>query len=800
MHSRLRCYRMSLLKPVAGVLVLLGLTVAVYEVVGAQEGAPHLRIEYSVSPEQVSSVSDELTVTINVSGRGGRVGDLPLEVRDRLPRRPLEVVLVIDRSGSMELDDYHPTRLEAARKAAELFLQQIQPGDSAALVSFRDYVTLEAELTEDRDLIMDTLRRLRPAGDTAVGEGIHGAVQILQEGESESVKAIVLLSDGASNEGRDPAVAANEARDAGIPVFTVGIGVPGEDFDEFTLRSIAETTGGEYLYAPDASELSRVYERMGGKVINVAGVNAYLEIEVTSLLDLDAYTTDGLETSQNARLVYRYDQIPVGEAKTIHLRGRPAALLPGERVAVIAAVRLTYQSLGSERARVVTAGPVEVEFKDSPLEGSDIRIERISFDRSEAQYLDADVYLLNDDVRPGFELNERPRGEIDSLAAVLGYGNVGLSRILETDVTGDVIRHRIEGPDYVGRYTLVGAVISEDELLDNHTADFFVVFEPPRKFRNFIEATTTYGDRDFRKLKFTKKTTLNPRHPRILESAALLLRAASDKGDLINSPTHVARTMALDLDTYLVSYSEENNNHPSDLDTLNAGQGDCADMAALYISMARALNIPARMVVLQYGDIKKSSFKNPFHGFVEVYLDGEWVHADPTWWRFDQTDAYLIEGKDIEGFVETSPGVLKKDRRTTLKYSVGFSGGLARLLHNLGEGNEFSTVLVFQNSAAVKRELWPPFTVNTKAKNVRIRVVEDGGLDIGRLRLDGDDVLDPGERDVADLEVNVPDEIADVIPPGGQREFEIVLELRYGDGEGGTITKTYPIEVILRRN
>ena len=71
-------------------------------------------------------------------------------------------------------------------------------------------------------------------------------------------------------------------------------------------------------------------------------------------------------------------------------------------------------------------------------------------------------------------------------------------------------------------------------------------------------------------------------------------------------------------------------------------------------------------------------------------------------------------------------------------------------------------------------------------------------MDIGRLRLDGDDVLDPGERDVADLEIEVPDEIAESVPPGGERQFEILLEFEYGDSEGGTITKTYPFVVILR--
>ena len=811
MHVRPRCDRMSLLTQVMGVLVLLGLTVAAPDVADAQEGAPHLAIEYTVSPEQVSSLFDQLTVAITVSGRGGRVGDLPLEVRDRLPRRPLEVVLVVDRSGSMEYDDYRPTRLDAAKRAAEVFLQQIQPGDSAALVSFEAYVTLDAPLTEDRDLSLDALWHLRPDGGTAIGEGVHRAIQVLQEGAKESVKAIVLLSDGASNEGRDPVVAANEARDAGIPVFTVGIGTPGDEFDELTLRSIAETTGGEYLYAPDASELSRVYERMGGKVINVAGVNASLEIEVTGLLDLDEHTTDGLDVSLDSRLVYRYDQIPVGETKTIYLRGWPTALLPGERAPVVEAVRLTYQSLGSERERVVTAGPVEVEFGESLRERDGLRIDRIRFDRAEEDYPDSDVYLLNDAVRAEVELNRRPQQEIVShvWARHSAGGGLVISRGFSDD---DSITHSLKDSGAVGRYTLTGTIGQDGgPVYDTHEEEFFVVFEAPRKFRHFVEATTVFGEWNLAQGKWSSKTSLHPRHPRILESAAELL-ALHEQDNLLNSPREAARAMALRLQPTLVTYEEKfprlNNDHPSDLDILDAGLGDCTDMAALYASMARSLNIPARLVVLKWipdlGRIDQTTGLSG-HAFVEVYVDGEWVHADPTWWEFADPDIYMRSTGSHQGFiggVETSPGVIEYDRRTPLKYGVGLlhphPSSNPYLVHSLDEDDEFSTKLTFQNSAGGWTWYWP-LAKGPEATNVRISVVEDGGLDVGRLRLDGDQVLEAKERDTADLEIEVPNEIAEGVPTGGFRLLPIELELKYGDGEGGTITKAYSYTVALCR-
>ena len=360
----------------------------------AQDSAPHLAVNYQVSPGVVRGILEEVTVAITVSGGGGRAGDLPLEVRERLPRRPLEVVLVLDRSGSMEHSDYLPTRIEAAKAAARTFLKQIQPGDSTALVSFNDLVSLDVPLTENRELSLEALSRLQAVDGTAIGEGLFRAIDVLEGGTSESVKAVVLLSDGASNEGRDPRLAADAAREAGIPVFTVGIGTSGEDFDEPALRYIADVTGGEYLYAPDEDELSRVYERMGGNVINVAGVNASLEIEATGLFDVTDYTTEDLESSGNGRLLYRWDQIPVGERKTVYLSGWPTALLPGERAAVIKSITLTYQSLGSDRERRVISGPVEITFDEGVLDrGYYLEIDRISFNRTEDDYEDSNVYL-----------------------------------------------------------------------------------------------------------------------------------------------------------------------------------------------------------------------------------------------------------------------------------------------------------------------------------------------------------------------------------------------------------------------
>ena len=764
----------------------------------AQDGAPRLALEHEVSPGTVSAIFDEVTVAITVSGRGGRAGDLPLEVRGGLPRRPLEAVLVLDRSGSMEHGDYQPTRIEAAKAAARTFLKQIQAGDSTALVSFNDLVSLDVPLTEDRDLSLGALRRLQPADGTAIGEGLYRAIEVLEAGAADSVKAIVLLSDGASNEGRAPRRAADSAREAGIPVFTVGIGTAGDDFDEPTLRHLAEVTGGEYLYAPDEEELSRVYERMGGKVINVAGVNASLEIETTGLFEVKQHTTEGLKSSRGGSLAYHWDQIPVGESKTVYLRGRPTALLPGKRAAVIESVTLTYQSLGSDREREVAIGPVEIDFEDDVVDKG-YYIDSISFDRTEVGYPGSNVYLRDDDVRADIALDGRPREEITSYASV--YHSSGAAAANREVSDGRTISHRLGHPGLAGRYIFAGTIGEESGLLyDTYEEEFFVVFNPPNRFPNFATATTIFGDPNIWKGKFSWSTKLHPRHPRILEAMAELLALADPATDL-SDPRSAAEVLALNLRRHLVRYDltfwQSNNDHPSDLDILDAGLGDCTDMAALFASLARSLNIPVREVAFLFRDVTGSKSG---HVFTEVYVDGEWVHADPTGSEFDNVDTYLRMAEK-RFLVETRPGTVEYDRLLTLKYSVGLiSPHRGQVItHDLGDGDEIDVELVLVNFSAEESTLWAFGTGEPRAKDVRLRVLEDAGLDIERPRLDNGPELDPGERDTADLVITVPDDIAEDIPPGGRRSLDIELELEYGDGAGGTITKTYPFEVVLYR-
>lgn len=192
------------------------------------------------------------------------------------------VMLVIDVSGSMAATDVLPTRMDAARAAALNLVNQLPANAQVGLVSFNSTATVRAPLTSDRGAIGAALAKLQPGGGTAIGDGINAALQELQQGGTPAVarrqapSLIVVLTDGSSNAGVDPAAAAQNALAAGIPVDTIGVGardrptfVHGqrvEGVDEAALQAIASATGGKYFYAEAAGQLSSIFGGLGSSI------------------------------------------------------------------------------------------------------------------------------------------------------------------------------------------------------------------------------------------------------------------------------------------------------------------------------------------------------------------------------------------------------------------------------------------------------------------------------------------------------------------------------------------------------
>jgi Ca-activated chloride channel homolog len=197
-----------------------------------------------------------------------------------VPREQASIVLVTDVSRSMMADDVEPSRLDAARSAAQRFLDQVPDAARVGAVAFSTEPHTVEPPTDDRGKVEDVLDSLSADGGTATGDALAAALDLVDNGPAAKrpPAAIVLLSDGETTVGRDPIPVARTARRLHIPIHTVALGTSGATIrtptgalipvppDPETMRQIAQVSGGRAFQAENADDVSRIYKTLGSRV------------------------------------------------------------------------------------------------------------------------------------------------------------------------------------------------------------------------------------------------------------------------------------------------------------------------------------------------------------------------------------------------------------------------------------------------------------------------------------------------------------------------------------------------------
>ena len=192
----------------------------------------------------------------------------------------IDIMLVLDTSGSMELKDLKPNRLEAAKEVALDFING-RSHDRIGLVVFAGDAYSLTPLTSDYDMLRENIKSIKHgliANDgTAIGSALAVAINRMRESNAKS-KVCILISDGENTAGNiHPATAAKLAYGFNIKIYAIGIGKDGlvpvqEDdgqvhyiqtrLDETSLREIAQTANGAFYRASDKSALNQVFQRI----------------------------------------------------------------------------------------------------------------------------------------------------------------------------------------------------------------------------------------------------------------------------------------------------------------------------------------------------------------------------------------------------------------------------------------------------------------------------------------------------------------------------------------------------------
>ena len=205
----------------------------------------------------------------------------------RMRTEGIDIVLVVDISGSMQAVDYEKngrpaTRISVVKDVVRDFIRE-RSNDRIGLVVFGTHPYVASPLTLDHDWLDLNLDRVQVGmveGNTAIGAGLGAGVNRLRDTKAKS-KVIVLLTDGGENVPKPPArEAAKAAKEFGVRVYTIGAGsntgqpVPvanaqGQlagytiaDLDEGLLKDVATMTGGQYFRAADTASLRKTYEQI----------------------------------------------------------------------------------------------------------------------------------------------------------------------------------------------------------------------------------------------------------------------------------------------------------------------------------------------------------------------------------------------------------------------------------------------------------------------------------------------------------------------------------------------------------
>lgn len=219
-----------------------------------------------------------------VPADGGRVPFL-LRLQGRLPaqenvRTPIDLALVLDRSGSMTGEP-----LEAAKLAAHDAVDLLEDGDGVSIVTFGSEVDVPVpwQRIDDRTALHDAIDRIAIRGTTALHAGwVEGVAQLIDRLDPARTARVILLTDGRANVGfTDPTrIAADVARMAANGVATSAIGL-GRGFDEDLLARVADAGGGRFAHAETPADLEGV---MAAELI---GIDATVARRVRARLHAD---------------------------------------------------------------------------------------------------------------------------------------------------------------------------------------------------------------------------------------------------------------------------------------------------------------------------------------------------------------------------------------------------------------------------------------------------------------------------------------------------------------------------------
>ena len=293
-----------------------------------------------------------------------KVGLTGIPVNQDKPRTPVNLAIVLDRSGSM-----NGSKIDHARSAACLAVRSLAPTDIVSIITFEQGVEILVPATKasDQESICRKIREIRTAGGTALFAGVSkGAEEMRKFLSKESINRVILLSDGQANVGPNSPEALAELGSSlikeGISVTTIGLGT---GYNEDLMTKLAEKSDGRHAFVDQPDQLTSIFAEEINSVRSVVAQKIRIEIYCDpGVRPVRVLGREPIIAGQKVSL--DLNQIYSQEEKYLILEVEVPDGTNG-LTRDLARVEVTYDNLASKEPEKVNQ-TVAVKFSDNPVE------------------------------------------------------------------------------------------------------------------------------------------------------------------------------------------------------------------------------------------------------------------------------------------------------------------------------------------------------------------------------------------------------------------------------------------------
>jgi Ca-activated chloride channel family protein len=290
-----------------------------------------------------------------------KVGLTGFKLQGKDQRAPVNIAIVLDKSGSMQGD-----KIVKAKDAAIAAIGRLGSDDIVAVVAYDSTVQVIVPATKlsDKQSVIEQIRRIEAGGSTALFAGVSkGADELRKFLDKNRVNRVILLSDGLANVGPQSPSELGELgaslKKECISVSTLGLGL---DYNEDLMTKLAQNSGGNHVFIEQAENLVRVFNHEFNDVLSVVAQEVAIDIRVAD--GVRPVRVLNVESEINGQqVIVQMNQLYSEQEKYLMLEVEVPATKAGKSREV-AEVRVSYANMQTKTTDKLTSA-VSANFSES---------------------------------------------------------------------------------------------------------------------------------------------------------------------------------------------------------------------------------------------------------------------------------------------------------------------------------------------------------------------------------------------------------------------------------------------------